>query len=88
MEPVLRGRGFSEIPDDAIGIGATSNADPLQNIATTNAVLLLQIAKKTDITMKMTQDGKHGHVNAVYLGAIVSADRQTVYWVNNTQPLP
>lgn len=23
-----------------------------------------------------------------YLGAIVSPDRQTIYWVNNTQPLP
>lgn len=88
MEPVLTGRGFSEIPDDAIGIGAKVNNNPLEYILTTNAVLLLQIAEKNDIMMRMTQDKQHGHRDPVYLGAIVSADRQTIYWVNNTQPLP
>ena len=88
MEPILRGKGFGNIPDDAVGIGATSNDDPLEYVNTTNAALILQIAEKTDIQIRMTQDMQYSHTYAAYLGAIVSADRQTIYWVNTSKPLP
>lgn len=88
MQPILRGRGFSEIPDDAIGIGSNSNSDPLRFKDAVVETNLMRITEKNDIELKFTQDAPHGHNNPTYIGAIVSADRQTIYWVNNTQPLP
>lgn len=88
MEPVLQGRGFSEIPVDAIGIGAVSNDNPLQYVETTSRTVLMQVAEKNEFMIRMTQDAVHVHNTPVYIGALVSADRQTVYWVNESRPLP
>lgn len=87
MEVILTGRGFGIIPDDAIGIGATRNEDPVQFVSSTNEALLMTIAEKNENRMQMTQAAQYTHNLPVYLGAIVSPDRQTVYWVNRTRPL-
>lgn len=88
MEPVITGKWFDTIPNDAIGIAATNNNNPLLYLGSMNATFLMRISEKNDNLIKMTQDEAHSHGGSVYLGAIVSADRQTIYWVNTTQPLP
>ena len=88
MEPTLVGRGFQDVPDNAIGIASSNNNSPLEYINTESAGLMMQITEKSETRMSLTQGRERSHAVPLYLGAIVSADRQTVYWVNNTQPLP
>ena len=88
MNTSLRGVGFNNIPTDAVGIVAIDNSLPLQYRTTESPRLLLTIAEKSDTRVLMTQDEEQSHSLSSYLGAIVSADRRTVYWVNDTSPLP
>lgn len=87
-EYVLSGVNFHYIPEDAVGIIAFDNDAPLANIDAQPAFWLFDIGEKTDTRMTMHQRETSTHGDANYLGAIVSADRQTVYWVNETRPLP
>lgn len=84
----LSGSGFPLIPDDAVGIVAENNETPLMYRSTSAEYLLYDIQSKTgtDIVLRHRTDDVF-HQNT-YLGAIVSADRDTVFWVNESKPLP
>lgn len=82
------GNHFSLLPIDAIGILAVDNDNPLGYRESTSESFLFDISEISDemLTLNARQEG--GHAFASYLGGIVSADRQTVYWVNDSKPLP
>lgn len=87
-EYTLRGAGFSSIPEDAVGLYSSDNANPLERLNTDSQSLLFSVVVDDDTTLRAIcmQPSKHYRDN--YLGAIVSADRQHVYWVNDAEPLP
>ena len=84
----LTGRGFSGIPDDAVGVWSDDNGNPLvyrdSNLPYNRSVIVAKDDRQ--ITLQYTET--HQASVPRDLGAIVSADRQTVYWVNETRPLP
>lgn len=67
---------------------STQNDNPTVNKDTVYASWIFDIVEKTDNNMLVEQRQGDALGAATYLGCIVSADRQTVYWVNETQPLP
>lgn len=84
----LNGTGFALIPNDALGVLSTDNEQPLMNINATRGNLLFEIVERDRHTMVVRQVEESTHASSCYLGAIVSKDRQTVYWVNETKPMP
>lgn len=85
---VVVGRGFNLIPMDAVGIFANSNPAPLEFIETSSPDLLFDISEKTNTRMVLVSRSPIAHVKDSFLGGIVSNDRQTVFWTNDTRPLP
>lgn len=84
----LVGRHFNNIPSDAVGLLAINNETPLAFINASSAELLYDITVVDDEHLTaVSKKPTTGH-SANYLGAIVSADRQSVYWVNEAKPLP
>ena len=73
---------------DAVGIFANSNDSPLTYKDTSGATLLYRIASRsnTELILESLSPTTGGGAN--YLGAIVSSDRQTIYWINDAKPLP
>lgn len=85
----LRGKGFARLPDNVVGIQAESNDNPLKNRYGVNRRLLFNVDTKTDTEMTLiAADGGSTHGGSVYLGAVLSSDREMVYWLNDTRPLP
>lgn len=82
---VLEGHRFELIPDDAFGLYASSNDDPLQNISDNYGYT---ISEKTETRMVLVSTAASAQHPANYLGGIVSADREVIYWTNETRPLP
>lgn len=82
------GNHFLLLPINAIGILAVDNDDPLGYRESTSESYLFDISEISDDLLTLTARQVGGHAFASYLGAIVSADRQTVYWVNDSKPLP
>lgn len=85
---VLEGTNFQLIPLDAIGVLSTDNDNPLINRNTNNPDNIVPITMLSPFGLTLEQDAIHNRSYNVYLGTIISADRQTVYWENNTKPLP
>lgn len=85
---VLRGLNFNQIPSDAIGILSTENDEPLRHINTVINPFMYRIIDKGETTMRLEQSEAEAIGAPTYLACIVSSDRQTVYWVNQTRPLP
>lgn len=83
------GLGFDNIPDDALGILATDNNNPLERLNTDVRDYLFNITSKNNelLSLHQSYDTAPHTVNS-YLGAIVSNDRSEIYWVNRTNPLP
>lgn len=88
MEFELIGSNFNELPQQFIGITSDDNALPLKEQNTTQSGLLFYVVERTDtrIVLRNNYTGSYG--SAKYLGALLSEDRQTVYWTNTTRPLP
>lgn len=84
----MTGKAFDLLPVDAIGILAKNNDNPLELRNTSYPPNLLDIAEKSDETLTLNARQVTSHIDAYYLGAIISADRETVYWVNESRPLP
>lgn len=85
---ILTGLRLDRIPSDAIGIGAYSNDNPLGGIDSTQQKRLYHIVEQSASSLVLANNDGGVHAQDCYLGAIVSADRSTVYWVNFTEPLP
>lgn len=84
----LVGEHFLMIPLDAVGILASNNTNPLQNRNTQQIGALLHVVSRESDVLVLEQEGEHIHNSPTYLGAILSADRSIVYWVNDTKPIP
>lgn len=76
------------VPADAIVVFSEDNGDPLKNRYTSDQWWLGRIASVSESLITTTQAATHEVSQRFYLGAIVSSDRETIYWVNNTRPLP
>lgn len=84
----LRGKGFNLIPDDAIGVYANNNNDPSSFVDRDDDSFFFDIVSKSSTFMVLQAKAAVEHAANNYLGTIVSADKSTVYWVNETRPLP
>lgn len=84
----LHGVHFENIPAGAVGCFSVDNTRPTMFIDSTSDVDTAVITVISDTEATCTQAGSHTMTGASYLGCIVSADRQTIYWVNKTRPLP
>jgi hypothetical protein len=85
---VLRGLNFDLIPDTAVGVMSNKNEDPLYLRDTTDVSYLYNISQRSENEITMTTRAPYAHQLPFYLGAILSADRSTVYWMNESRPLP
>ena len=67
----------------------SSNSAPLARRDTDSVSLLMRIVSKTEtgMTVEVAADETQ-HPSNLSIGALLSDDRQTVYWQNNTNPLP
>lgn len=84
----LMGSDFDVIPSDAVGLYARYNDNPLEFRYSLSPSLLYSITEKTNEAMSLESNNSETTHGKNYLGAIVSNDRSTIYWVNNTKPLP
>ena len=75
------------VPDDAVGVMAVSNDDPLQYRDTANSHWMYTIESKTATEMVLVQGTAAGHDDPTYLGGILSNDRRGIRWINSTRPL-
>lgn len=82
---VLEGHNFDMIPGDAFGLYATNNGNPLQNRRDNYGYV---ITEKTATHMVLASTAASSAHPANFLGGIVSSDRETIYWTNETNPLP
>lgn len=89
LEFDLIGHNFDEIPYNAVGVLSTDNENPLmhQKDATNYATIVQMSGRKLSMMTEPITSGSVAN-KPIYLGAIVSADRNIVYWVNNTSPIP
>ena len=84
----MQGSGFSMVPNDAVGVWAISNDDPLAFRNSQDNANTFDVIVGSDNLLTCVPRVLYTHSVPNYLGAILSADRQTVYWVNETRPLP
>ena len=85
---MLRGRGFDLIPDDAVGTISAHNDDPLESRNSSTPTQIFEITAKSDTEMVISQATAASHRVPTYVGAILSKDRNIVFWENDTAPLP
>lgn len=85
----LEGYDLDLIPQDAVGIISTSNDDPMIYRYSQSLLYAHPVSGVTSTKVFVGDPLQSHNLNVpAYLGAIVSNDRNTVYWVNETQPLP
>lgn len=86
-EFLVKGTGFSMIPNDALAAVSYDNALPKQHIGdSVNAFEILRILERGDGFIKFG-NGKTTTHSPLYLGVIMSQDRHTIYWENDSGPL-
>lgn len=85
---ILHGGGFNLLPANALGISAIDNDNPLHYLNTNANTRLFSLSVGDDTTAVAIPNNAAVHEDPSYLGAIVSNDRHTIYWVNKTRPLP
>ena len=76
------------IPADAIGIYSHDNDNPLEFQHDEAAYRLFSIVEQSESTLRLRPQTVSTIHTPVYLGGIVSQDRETIYWVNTSRPLP
>lgn len=84
----LEGFNFELIPANAVGVIALANDHPLEYRYTQDVAKVVPITQHERFELTLEQDAVYYHSYRMYLGAIVSEDRQTVYWINERQPIP
>ena len=84
----MRGAGFSAIPNDAVAVWAIANNAPLAYKDSTEPVQTFDVMVTDDNNLTCVPKAQYVHTVPVFIGAILSADRSEVLWVNETQPLP
>ena len=85
---VLIGENLDTIPSDAIGVYSDNNNIPLQHRYDREPYRVFKIIEQTQNKLTLHPKETTTLLGSVYLGGIVSLDGKTVYWENNTRPLP
>lgn len=85
---IVRGKGFNLIPDNAVGVGSQGNDEPLDHQYTEFGSWIYDIESKTPTEMVLKQRAVAQHASPSYLGAILSQDREVVFYQNDSKPLP
>lgn len=83
----VTGRGFDNLPSDVVGTISFYNDDPLRFRYETGPNFYCTIISKSNSEIVLAAAGAVEH-SALYLGAILSNDRETIFWINETRPLP
>ena len=85
----LSGTKFELIPNDAVLVMSNDNDDPMKfkdRLDFSNFISNLET--RSEGYLKYSQIESYDHGTPCYAAIIVSPDRNTVYWVNTTKPLP
>lgn len=86
---VVEGSGLLSIPSGAIAVYSTNNDAPLEHRYDREPFRVFRIAERTDTHIVFSpEEVLVGLSSNVYLGAIMSYDGETIYWENDTRPLP
>ena len=75
------------MPSDIVGVPSINNAEPLMNRYNTSTSVVMKVVNRTDTEMEFATDIASSHGNT-YFGGILSANREVVYWMNDSKPLP
>lgn len=73
------------LPADAVAVPMSNNDNPLQ-YRTVSAAMTIVERTDNEITFAVANEGQHS--TAFSIGAILSNDREEVYWINTNRPLP
>lgn len=82
------GSNFDLIPNNAIGLYANDNDKPLLFRYSLADNTIYKISRKTNKLISFQAVAPSTTHGDNYLGAIVSEDRNIIYWINNTKPIP
>lgn len=87
MEWIVRGYRLDLIPNDAVAVPSGHNDAPLENriIDDPSFFAVITARNESSITFKSPNAVAHSQL---YLGGILTNDREEVLWVNDSQPLP
>lgn len=85
---MVHGHNFDLIPDTSIATLSSLNYNPGMYRDSDVASAIADIITKDNTVIVFKVREVVSHSTPRYLGMIVSADRGTVYWVNETNPLP
>lgn len=87
LEFTLKGEGFNSLPNDAVATPMISNDSPLEFRDDQQGYNVMSMTRISDTEVQFIAASAVNH-SAKSIGAILSADRSMVYWVNETNPLP
>lgn len=79
----LIGDGFDLLPQDAVAVPMSIGGDPLQYRYIQDTGVVMRLVSATTTTASFATGVTASH-SASTIGAILSADREKVYWVNET----
>ena len=82
------GEGFSEIESGALAWVSQDNNNPLQFYDQEADVYKYDVEVVSDNELLLIPKHSSRAVRNTYIGVIASPDREKVYWLNNTNPLP
>lgn len=77
----ILGHGLLSIPADALGVDSIVGDNPLAHRYSTASQSLYDIVERTNERLLLRVRSSSVLQNNIYLGGIVSKDRQVVYWV-------
>ena len=81
------GRNFNQLPVDAIAVPMIKNDWPLELRYNTSAANVMTMTRMSDTEVIFQARDEREH-NPASIGAILSNDREKIYWINDTRPLP
>lgn len=83
----MTGRYFSFLPEGAVVVASSDNDNPLQERYSTSPYYALPITVIDDNHL-VAEGVIVRYSSPRYAGAILSADREGIFYVNDTRPLP
>lgn len=87
FEFVVKGYNLDALPQNAVAIMSSRNDDPLQyRYSGGNYDMEIISQAKRQVIFRSHYEGTYG--TPKYLGAILTADLETILWVNESRPLP
>lgn len=88
MRYELSGLNFDLMPEQIVGLASSFNDKPLMHINDTAVHFILNPIERDSTHMVLECSIEVQYNSSYYLGGIVSENREIIYFVNNTKPLP